>query len=206
MKKFLLSFVLIIAFAFYVMLSSGRTNGQPLATITDQTPTTSVIPIVSPTPSPTTIKPSEDIASGSDEDSEDDAPKTPVTKPTPKVTVSTPSIKPKTVVAPAPTPVSVAVNSGLYKNGSYTGPVTDAYYGNMQVVATISGGRLSDVTFLQYPSDRRTSQQINSRATPILRSEAIAAQSAKVNIVSGATQTSQAFVQSLSSALALATN
>lgn len=91
-----------------------------------------------------------------------------------------------------------------YKNGSYTGSVADAYYGNIQVQATILGGKLTAVNFLQYPSDRSTSKSINTQAMPYLQQEAIAAQSAKVSVISGATDSSQAFVQSLSSALAQA--
>jgi len=60
------------------------------------------------------------------------------------------------------------------------------------------------VQFLQYPSDRNTSIRINSRAMPILKQEAISAQNANVNIVSGATDSSQAFQQSLASALSQA--
>ena len=90
------------------------------------------------------------------------------------------------------------------KDGTYTGSVTDAFYGNVQVQATISNGRLTEVQFLQYPSDRRQSQEINSVAMPQLVSEAISAQSSQVDAVSGATQTSQAFMQSLSAALAQA--
>ena len=88
-----------------------------------------------------------------------------------------------------------------YKDGTYTGNVADAFYGNVQVQTTISGGKIASVTFLQYPHDRSTSQSINSQAMPYLQQEAIAAQSGQVNVVSGATDTSNAFVQSLSSAL-----
>lgn len=88
-----------------------------------------------------------------------------------------------------------------YKNGTYTGNVADAFYGNLQVQAVISGGKLSDVIFLQYPNDRRTSIEINTQAMPYLKQEAIKAQSAQVDIVTGATQTSKAFVESLQSAL-----
>jgi uncharacterized protein with FMN-binding domain len=88
-----------------------------------------------------------------------------------------------------------------YKDGTYTGSVADAFYGNVQVQATISGGKITGVTFLQYPNDRSTSVGINSQAMPYLQQEAIAAQSGQVNVVSGATDTSGAFVQSLTSAL-----
>jgi uncharacterized protein with FMN-binding domain len=91
-----------------------------------------------------------------------------------------------------------------YKDGTYNGSVADAFYGKLQVAAVISNGKLTDVTFLQYPNDQKESQQVNGRSNPILKSEAIAAQSAKVDIVSGATQSSEAFQQSLGVALAAA--
>lgn len=95
-------------------------------------------------------------------------------------------------------------NSGQYKNGTYTGSVTDAFYGNYQVQAVISGGKLTDVIFLQYPNDNPTSRSINTQAAVFLKQEAIAAQSATVDIVSGASDSSQAFRQSLGSALSQA--
>ncbi len=94
--------------------------------------------------------------------------------------------------------------SGVFKNGTYTGPVTDAYYGNVQVQAVVKNGQISDVRFLQYPNTHSTSVYINQQAMPMLTQEAISAQSANVNIVSGATATSEAFIQSLSAALAKA--
>ena len=92
----------------------------------------------------------------------------------------------------------------LYKDGSYTGSVADAQWGYIQVKAIISNGKITDVQFLQYPNERDRSIMINSYADPQLTSEAIAAQSANVDIVTGATDTSQAFIQSLSDALSQA--
>ncbi len=94
--------------------------------------------------------------------------------------------------------------SGQYKNGSYTGTSVDAYYGFVQVEAIIQGGKLADVRFLSYPNDRKTSVRINTSAMPELIQEAIQAQSANVNGVSGASDTSQAFVESLGAALSQA--
>ncbi|HSX46112.1 MAG TPA: FMN-binding protein [Candidatus Saccharimonadia bacterium] len=91
--------------------------------------------------------------------------------------------------------------STTYKDGTYTGSEADAFYGNIQVQATVSGGKITDVVFLEYPNDQRNSVEINQQAMPILKQEAIQAQSANVDIVTGATDTSQAFVQSLSAAL-----
>ena len=96
-----------------------------------------------------------------------------------------------------------AAGSG-YVDGNYTGPSVDAYYGLVQIQAFIKGGRLSGIRVLQYPSHRQTSVAINHRALPMLRSEVITAQSAQVDIVSGATLTSEAFIQSLGGALSQA--
>jgi uncharacterized protein with FMN-binding domain len=104
----------------------------------------------------------------------------------------------QTSIQPTPTPVLV---KGAYKDGTYTGSVADAFYGNIQVQASISGGKIANIQFLQYPNDRGTSIMINEQAMPYLKQEAIAAQSANVDIVSGATDSSQAFRQSLQSAL-----
>ena len=105
--------------------------------------------------------------------------------------------------APTPTPTHTpSATLGEYTDGSYTGSVVDAFYGNVQVQAIISGGKLTKVNVLQYPNQQGNSISINTRAMPILSSEAIQAQSANVNGVSGASQSSAAFVQSLSSALA----
>jgi len=92
----------------------------------------------------------------------------------------------------------------VYKNGTYTGSVADAYYGNVQVQTTIQSGKITDVAFLQSPNTHGTSIAINGQAMPYLKQEAIQSQSANVNIVSGATDTSMAFQQSLAAALAKA--
>ncbi len=121
-----------------------------------------------------------------------------------------PSPAPRNIVArktsrPSPPPPAPApAPTGQFKDGTYTGSVADAYFGNVQVQAIVKNGQLADVIFLDYPQDRGTSRYINGTATPILRSEAISAQSANVDAVSGATQTSQAFNVSLASALAQA--
>ena len=105
---------------------------------------------------------------------------------------------------------SSANNSGInptsttlpkYKDGTYIGDDADAFYGTIKVQINISGGKLTDVTFLNYPQDRQTSIQVNNMAMPQLKQEAIAAQNANVDVVSGATQTSNAFIQSLGTAL-----
>jgi len=76
----------------------------------------------------------------------------------------------------------------------------------VKVQATVQNGKIADVQFLQYPSDRRTSVEINTQAMPWLQQEALQAQSAHVNIISGATFTSEGFAMSLDAALKTAKN
>ena len=74
-------------------------------------------------------------------------------------------------------------------------------YGPVQVSVTFAGGQITDVQTLQAPGGHRESVQINARATPILAQEVVAAQSARIDTVSGATYTSEAYAQSVQSAI-----
>ena len=82
-----------------------------------------------------------------------------------------------------------------------TGDTIQTQWGPVQVRVTIKGGKLTDVTAVQYPTDNPRDQEINSYALPRLRSEALQAQSANIDTVSGATYTSGGYRQSLQSAL-----
>ncbi|MGH7141322.1 MAG: FMN-binding protein [Minisyncoccia bacterium] len=87
------------------------------------------------------------------------------------------------------------------KDGTYEGPVADAVYGNLQVAAVISNGKLTAVNILEKPDAPGHTTEVSESAIPELVQEAITAQSAKVDVVSGATQDSEAFQQSLGAAL-----
>lgn len=92
-----------------------------------------------------------------------------------------------------------------YKDGTYTGVVGSAApYGQVQVKVTISGGKLTAISLLQKPEGPGETNEITARAFPILIQEAITVQNESVHTVSGATQDSDGFRQSLSSALAQA--
>lgn len=108
------------------------------------------------------------------------------------------------VPQPSPLPPPLPKTQGMYNDGTYTGSPADAYFGTVQVEAIISGGKLSDVRFLQYPSDTSHSTYVSQVALPMLKQEAIQSQNASVDIISGATQTSGAFQESLQSALSQA--
>jgi len=97
-----------------------------------------------------------------------------------------------------PKPVTPSAARG---DGQYSGTVVDMRYGAVQVQVTISNGKIVDVTALQLPSNDPHSAQISQYVEPILRSSALQAQSAQVDLVSGATYTSQAYARSLQAAL-----
>jgi uncharacterized protein with FMN-binding domain len=81
------------------------------------------------------------------------------------------------------------------------GPAVPTMFGPVQVRVDLIGAHISDVQAVQLPSDFALSQQISAAAGPILRQEALKAQSAKIDTVSGATYTSQGYRQSLQAAL-----
>ena len=64
--------------------------------------------------------------------------------------------------------------------------------------------KITAVSVPTYPNHTDRSVYINSQALPILKSEALRAQSASINLVSGATDSSNAFASSLQSAILLA--
>lgn len=84
---------------------------------------------------------------------------------------------------------------------TYQGAAVQTRFGAVQVQVTVSGGTITDVTALQLTDDDRKSIQISNRAAPLLRSEVLAAQSADVQTISGATATSNAYLTSLQAAL-----
>ena len=96
---------------------------------------------------------------------------------------------------------SPAQSKARYNDGDYVGEVADTEWGLVQIKALIRNGALTDVQFMQYPAHRRRSAEIRNYVLPLLRSEAIREQSARVDMVSSATMTSDGFQQSLASAL-----
>ncbi|MGR6321143.1 FMN-binding protein [Micromonospora soli] len=86
-------------------------------------------------------------------------------------------------------------------NGTATGSVAQTRWGPVQVKITVSAGKITDVTALRVPDGNRRDQEINDYAVPILRQQALAAQSARIDTVSGATVTSDGYRESLQSAI-----
>ncbi|MCW2790702.1 MAG: hypothetical protein JWP56_3005 [Aeromicrobium sp.] len=86
-------------------------------------------------------------------------------------------------------------------SSAFTGTTAQTRWGPVQVKITVDGGKVSNVSVIQYPNGNGKDQEINSRALPVLIDETKQAQSADIDMVSGATVTSQGYLQSLQSAL-----
>jgi uncharacterized protein with FMN-binding domain len=97
------------------------------------------------------------------------------------------------------TAVPAAKGSGT-GSGTFTGAVFQNPFGDVQVQITMTGGKITAVTALQLPTHGR-SGFISQSVAPILQGEALTAQSASIDTVSGATYTSEAYAQSLQSAI-----
>lgn len=88
-----------------------------------------------------------------------------------------------------------------YKDGQFSGSEIDTPYGTVQVAAIIATGKITDVKFLQMPYDEGHSREVTAFSEPQLKTMALNNQSSHVDFVSGATDTSIGFEQSLQAAL-----
>ena len=100
----------------------------------------------------------------------------------------------------ASSPAGVTGTKGSY-TGQITGSAVQIPFGTVQVQVTFQAGKITDVQAIQMPSNQRHSAEISSAVAPMLHDEVLQAQSAQVNTISGATYTSQGYIQSLQSAL-----
>jgi uncharacterized protein with FMN-binding domain len=103
--------------------------------------------------------------------------------------------------SPSSGPSSGSNGSGSTKITTYTGPVAQTQWGPVQVKITVQSGKLTKVTILQQPNGNPRDAEINGYALPILINESLSAQSANIDMVSGATVTSEGYAQSLQAAL-----
>jgi uncharacterized protein with FMN-binding domain len=114
---------------------------------------------------------------------------------------ASPSASPAVTTSPSVTPSAAPSPSPTALSGTFTGADVPNRFGDVQVRVVISNGRITDVQAVQLPTDRAESAYISQQVGPWLRTEALQAQSANIDIISGATYTSQSYAQSLESAL-----
>ncbi len=161
----------------------GATTGLALGTGGSLAGGTTATPLASPTPASTTK-----------------ATSTPTKKPKKKPTGGTKATTPPP--ASTPTPVSTPKPAGV--SGTFTGANGNTQFGPVQVQITVVNGKITNAIALTYPTGSFRDQQINQQAIPYLIQETLAAQSANIQGVGGASYTSQGWVNSLQSALAKA--
>jgi uncharacterized protein with FMN-binding domain len=102
----------------------------------------------------------------------------------------------------APVGSSATTTGGASSSYStYTGDSASTRWGPVQVQISVANGTVTDVSVIDYPSGNGKDQQINARALPVLVQETLEAQSADIDMVSGATVTSEGYLESLQSAL-----
>ena len=112
-----------------------------------------------------------------------------------------PAIVPTTTPAPAPTKTATPPPVKSI-NGTFTGPVVNVSYGNVQVEITVSNGQITDARALQAPSGRN--DRYTNFALPILKEQTLAAQSTNIQGASGASYTTYGWRKSLQGAIAKA--
>lgn len=139
---------------------------------------------VGPKPTPTaTAQPTATVAPTSDGSS---ATTTPTSQPT---------------ATPGPTPTATPTAAPTSSTQVIDGKAVSTRYGTVQVELTITDGTITDVQALQLPNDRQYSAEISNYVAPYLRTMVLQAQSANIDIISGATYTSTGYAKSVQSAL-----
>jgi uncharacterized protein with FMN-binding domain len=96
---------------------------------------------------------------------------------------------------------AAAPSSAAATSSTVTGTVAQTRWGPVQVELTVASGKITNVAVVQYPNGNGRDQEINAQALPILIQETLDAQSAQIDMVSGATVTSDGYLESLQSAL-----
>lgn len=115
-------------------------------------------------------------------------------------------VRPGAKAAPAGVVNSPAAGTGTHRMATATtrtvnGRVVDTQFGPVQVQLRLRGTRIIAATAIVYPQGTRRDREINAYAIPALQQETVAAQSARIDTVSGATYTTIGYVGSLQSAL-----
>jgi uncharacterized protein with FMN-binding domain len=91
--------------------------------------------------------------------------------------------------------------NGEMRNGTWNGSSASNEYGNVELSIVVSGGKITNINVLDYPQGASRSVQISNSALPKLKQEALKAQSANIDTVSGATETSEGYRESLQAAI-----
>ena len=127
----------------------------------------------------------------------------PASTPAPAATKKSTASSTKATTAPAPA-ATTAAPAAAKPSGTFVGATQQTRFGPVQVQITLSNGKITAAKALQFPNNDFRSQQISQQAIPYLVQETLAANSANIQGVGGASYTSQGWYDSLVSALAKA--
>jgi uncharacterized protein with FMN-binding domain len=112
---------------------------------------------------------------------------------------STPT--PSASASPSPSATATPAPGQAAATKTVTGSAIDTQYGAVQVKLTFTGNTITAVDTVQAPDGNGRDQEINQQALPILQQEVLSSQSANIDTVSGATYTSEGYIQSVQSAI-----
>jgi uncharacterized protein with FMN-binding domain len=115
-------------------------------------------------------------------------------------TSTTPTTRPATMPPPVGS-VGSPPDASTASTRTVTGNAASTRYGPVMVQITVTNGQITAANAVEYPTAKARDIQINARAVPRLNQETLAAQSAHIDMVSGATYTSNGYITSLQSAL-----
>ena len=183
----------------------SNTKQTPVSTTSAATTTTAAVPTQSATKTakptktattkPTTSAPTETVTPAQTQSST----QTPTPTPTP---THTQAPTPTKTATPVPTKTATPTPTVKSASGTFTGPVVNVNYGNVQVEITVSNGKITDVRALQAPSGRN--DRYTNYALPLLKQQTLAAQSTNIQGASGASYTTYGWRKSLQGAMAKA--
>ena len=182
-------------------LSGGSGAGTTTAPATTPATTT---PVPATTPATTTPVPATTTPAPTATTSTKKSKKKTTLKSSPGNSSANATAQGSTAATTAPAPAATQAAKPAAASGTFTGDAAQTRFGPVQVSITISNGRITNVTAPVYPRESFQDQQINAQAIPWLEQQTIAAQSANIQGVGGASYTSQGFYQSLVSALSKA--
>ena len=114
---------------------------------------------------------------------------------------ATATAQPTATATPTPVATTAPVTSTV-KDGTYTGPSVNVNYGNVQVMITVSNGKITDAVAVKAPKGKN--DRYTNMAVPILKQQTLQAQSANIQGASGASYTSYGWFKSLQGAMAQA--
>ena len=121
--------------------------------------------------------------------------------PSPTTPSASPSSSPAAPTGGLSTGSSSSASTPAASTKTVTGDSADTRWGPVQVKITVSNGKITSATAVDYPQNNPRDQEINATAIPTLQQESIGQSTSKIDMVSGATYTSEGYIQSLQSAL-----